>query len=350
MKTSFDKKIILWLTAIVGLAVPTFFGIQSWVDLGYASLNEIFWKEFLMSVIFSGVITLLISSANFFVIGSACKRFRGLEASRKRIFFEITISLITANIIMVIWTWLWSLITNDSEDFPGDLFENLTIATVITIIVTISFETRYILTQWKHSIIEKEQVEKEHVRSQLESLRTQLNPHFLFNSLNALQSLIDTDKDKAKRFVQELSKVYRYVLEHKDEFVIQLKEEMNFIQSYIYLNKIRFGENLIYNSHITGEALGKFIPPLTLQLLIENAIKHNVISSEKPLHIDVLSQNGNLIVKNNLQLRSEKLLSTGIGLQNLMGRYALINNLLPQFTTSLTEYIATVPLIENDIG
>ncbi|MBC8047305.1 MAG: histidine kinase [Fimbriimonadaceae bacterium] len=197
---------------------------------------------------------------------------------------------------------------------------------------------------------EKERLEKENINAQLESLKTQVSPHFLFNSFNALQSLIDTDPQKAKDFLQELSKVYRYVLEHKDDLVVEIKEELSFIQSFIYLNKIRFGESLQFDTQIDAHAAKQYIPPLSLQLLVENAIKHNIVSSEKPLRIGISNENGYLIVKNNLQLRTEKIISTGIGLENLKERYRLIHNIAPEFILTKESYIAKIPVIEKEIS
>ncbi|MBC8173203.1 MAG: histidine kinase [Chitinophagales bacterium] len=308
--------------------------------------------DFFTAALFSFVVTFSIFLANAAISKFIVDRLEGKTSASFRIFVCMIFSVITANLIIyIVWLLFNRLIFHEEGlENRARIFENQVLATVLVIIVSLIFEIKHYISKLRISIAEKEKLEKENIKSQLESLRNQVNPHFLFNSFNALQSLIDTDTVKAKEFVQELSKVYRYVLEHKDEFVVELKEEINFIHSFIYLNKIRFGENIKFTTSIEGEILKKFIPPLTLQLLVENAIKHNVISSDKPLHIDIVNENGSLLVKNNLQLRTEKIMSTGIGLQNLKERYQLIYHISPEFLVLKDSYVAKIPLIEKEMN
>ena len=164
------------------------------------------------------------------------------------------------------------------------------IATLIlsSLVITI-YEALSFYIQLQRSVAEKAVLERQNVESQLEGLRNQVNPHFLFNSLNTLSYLIPEDADKAVRFVQQLSKVYRYVLESRDAKTILLSEELAFLKSYIFLLKERFGENLQINlRNLDGREMMSIVP-LTLQMLFENAIKHNIISTEKtPAHRGVL--------------------------------------------------------------
>jgi LytS/YehU family sensor histidine kinase len=164
-------------------------------------------------------------------------------------------------------------------------------------------------------------LKEEHIKSQFEALKNQVNPHFLFNNLNVLSSLIHIDKDAASTFVRQMSKVYRYVLEFKEQESIDLKEEITFLDSYFYLLKTRFGDNLQITSKIPDEYLKRKIVPMALQMLVENAIKHNVISNIKPLEIVLGVENDHLFVRNNLQKKSSVELSSGIGLQNIKRRY-----------------------------
>ena len=192
-------------------------------------------------------------------------------------------------------------------------------ALVITLYEALSF-----YLQLERAVAEKADLERRNVESQLEGLRNQVNPHFLFNSLNTLTYLIPEDPDKAVRFVQQLSKVYRYVLESRDAKLIPLENELDFLRSYIFLLRERFGQNLqVELSDLNGLSYSGIVP-LTLQILFENAIKHNVISTEKPLRIEVFAENGHLVVRNNLQRKNQVMDSTGVGLENIRSRYRLL--------------------------
>jgi two-component system, LytTR family, sensor kinase len=192
---------------------------------------------------------------------------------------------------------------------------------------------------------EKAELEKHYVASQLEGLRNQVNPHFLFNSLNTLIYLIPEAPDKAVRFVQQLSKVYRYVLESRDEKVIPLKTELEFLQAYIFLLRERFGDNLRVDINNLEERQKENIVPLTLQMLLENAIKHNIISSEKPLKIDIFGENGHIVVRNNLQKKNQVMDSTGVGLDNIRARYQMLTDKEVKISASDKEYKVIVPFI-----
>jgi YesN/AraC family two-component response regulator len=165
-------------------------------------------------------------------------------------------------------------------------------------------------------------LQEENSISQFETLKAQINPHFLFNSLNVLSSLIYIDQDKASKFVRQLSKVYRYILDSKDRDLIKLEEELPFIESYIFLLKTRFDQNLIVNQDLPVEKQHHMIAPMVLQLLIENAIKHNIISKSKPLTINIsIVDNAYLQVRNNLQLKTSTEITSQIGLKNIQKRY-----------------------------
>ena len=189
-------------------------------------------------------------------------------------------------------------------------------------------------------------LQKENLQSQFEVLKQQVNPHFLFNSLNVLTSLIKLEPDLAERFSEQLSKVYRYVLENKDNELVDLNTELNFLDAYIFLLNIRFVDKLRVNINISEERRSDLIIPLAMQLLIENAIKHNIMSKREPLTIEVFIDSENFLnIVNNLQERPSQLVSTGVGLKNIQNRYLLLNNTKPTFEKTTTHFIAKVPLV-----
>jgi sensor histidine kinase YesM len=193
-----------------------------------------------------------------------------------------------------------------------------------------------------------EQLEKENILAQYEALKNQVNPHFLFNSLNALGSLIKKDPAEAYKFTKEFAKIYRVVLELKEHSLVHLSEELDFIKSYLFLQIIRFGDNLKVDINIPSQYLDYFIPPFSLQLVVENAIKHNIISEEQPLHIEIYYEGNRLVVRNNLQIRSNFHGSTGVGSKNMELRYKLISDEEPEFYTDGQYYYVRLPLVASE--
>jgi len=216
------------------------------------------------------------------------------------------------------------------------------------IFLTLSLLITYAITffvNWKKSVVMQEQMKREQLALQYETLKSQVNPHFLFNSLNAVTSLISTDPDKAIVFVKKLSDVFRYVLEQKDNEIITLNTELEFLESYLFLQKIRFGENLTVNIDVPDRKLS--IVPLSLQMLIENAIKHNVISKEHPLTIHISTKNGNyLTVSNNLK-KKPVVSSNSMGLENIRSRYVFFTTKPVIIAETDREFRVEIPLIEN---
>ncbi len=212
----------------------------------------------------------------------------------------------------------------------------------IGINITINF-----FQQWKKTLLEMEHLKQEKLKSDYKVLQNQLNPHFLFNSLNVLISEIKHNPDTAEVFTRKLSNVYRYVLQSKNHDLIALKKELNFIDSYIYLHEIRSGDALKVKIDVKDEILHQNIPPLTLQILVENAIKHNVMNKENPLYITIETPDSKtLIVKNNLNPK-QSLDSTKIGLSNIKARYELLKEDGFNIEKSTTEYIVTVALLDE---
>lgn len=197
-------------------------------------------------------------------------------------------------------------------------------------------------------LAEREEREKGVAQAQFESLKNQVNPHFLFNSLNVLSSLVHINADLSEQFIDQLARSYRYLLEQKDKELVPLKTEIDFVHSFTFLLKIRFEEKLQVNISLAPETMKYYVAPLTLQLLIENAVKHNIISSETPLVIDIFNDGDTyLVVSNNLQLRENRLPSTGVGQKNIKSRYKLFTQTEVSFLVEGNKYVAKIPFIKN---
>lgn len=202
--------------------------------------------------------------------------------------------------------------------------------------------------QYQATLVQIEQLQKERARAQLETLKNQISPHFLFNSLNALSSLIYLDEDKATRFVDELARIFRYVIDNRDCELVELKAELEFIKAFFFLLKIRFRESIHLELSVAVNYLGAYLPPLTLQMLIENAIKHNIVSKEEPLTIRILAGDDYLTVRNNLQKREIPGTSTGIGLNNIIRRYRYLTDEKVDIVLTNDEFVVRIPLLSED--
>jgi PAS domain S-box-containing protein len=191
-------------------------------------------------------------------------------------------------------------------------------------------------------------LQKENLQSQFDMLKQQVNPHFLFNSLNVLTSLIKPDPDLAESFTVQLAKVYRYVLENKDKDLVPVSTEMDFLRAYVFLLDIRFMGKVNIDIDFDEEKEDRMLLPLSLQMLIENAIKHNTFSRKNPLSVRLfIDDNQNFVVENNLQSRETNFASTGVGLKNIQNRYALLTDKPCSFEKTETHYIARIPLLTN---
>lgn len=208
------------------------------------------------------------------------------------------------------------------------------------------YENVYFFEQWKRTFQLNEALKNQQIRTQLEVLQNQMSPHFLFNSLNTLTTLIAEDQKIASEFTQKLSEVYRYILANKEKELVSLKDELEFAEAYLYLLKMRYPENLLATFSVDATYRQQYIAPLTIQMLVENAIKHNVISKAHPLHIEVYVENGqSIVVKNNLQHKKVIEKSTKTGLANIRNRYKYFGNKEIEIITTAKNYLVAVPLI-----
>lgn len=249
-------------------------------------------------------------------------------------------------ILTVNWFWVIVVLNLDwntfSNEFRGTIISEYIIFVVVaSIIYSISF-----FKAWREQVRETERVKSEALALKYQVLQDQINPHFLFNSLNVLGSLIDIDVQKAKEFTRELSLFYRNVLQFKDQDIISLKDEIAFVEKYIYLQQIRFGEALDVEIVTNGKVGGNVIP-LSLQALVENAIKHNEISKANPLKIVIaISEEDKLIVENNIQPKKMIELSSKTGLANLIGRYEFLTGEKVEIVKNGDYFRVSLPLIK----
>ena len=232
-------------------------------------------------------------------------------------------------------------------------YEDLKLGLLVGFCVNLIFETLYqadyVLEKYKESIEEKEMLQQLSMEQEFDTLKSQVNPHFLFNCFNTLSSLISEDKQKAEVFLNELSKVYRYLLRNNEDGLSTVGNEVKFIQSYYRLLQTRHGEAVQINIEIDKRYEPYLLPSLSLQLLVENVVKHNVLSRNRPLEIDIFTTAGNkLIVNNNLQRRSIKAPSNKVGLDNIKAKYNLLKQPGFQIMEDEKNFTVVLPLIWNN--
>ncbi|MGD1848735.1 MAG: sensor histidine kinase [Salibacteraceae bacterium] len=333
---------------VAGLTPPLFINIPEWVEAGYMP-TAAEWQTLGMKMIIGSIITLTISLTVFQIVSWLQRKYPWEENITRRAILEIVCTYpVAVGMILLLGLPMYFLAPYE-EGLEAFCASNITITILMNTVLLAFSEGVYYFKLWKKSLLRNEQLEKENLRSQLESLRTQVNPHFLFNSLSVLSSLIYSDQAKAEQFVDEFARVYRYVLDIREKTVVTLREELDFIHSYLFLQQIRFGENLKVDIQIDEERLNDFVPPLSLQLLLENAIKHNTVSRDTPLVVALYNEGEKLVVRNNLQPRDEKVPSTGLGLQNLKERYRLFADSIPEFVATDSFYFARLPLIKAEL-
>jgi two-component system, LytTR family, sensor kinase len=233
-----------------------------------------------------------------------------------------------------------------TENLIVVLRSNALIYAVVNIIMMITLEAWLFFIENDRTRIRTENLERELSQIRFEVLKNQINPHFMFNSLNVLSGLIGKDTQKAQQFVDEFSQIYRYVLESIEKPVVTLGDELGFVRSYMFLQQIRYGEHLQFTVNIPAAELHKYLPPLSLQTVLENAIKHNLISPAQPLQVEITYDDDMLVVRNNLQPKISAGVSTHLGQKNMAKRYAMIGDREPEFIVEAKYYKVRLPLID----
>ena len=257
----------------------------------------------------------------------------------------VVYGLIISPLIPYIYDRFWWDVTG--QDIVLDvLIKALMIFSLDMIVISIFYSTD-LTKYWIKSIKKNEELKRENLLAEYEALKNQVNPHFLFNSLNTLSGVVEQKPELATDFIKKLSDIYRYVLEQSDKELASIHDEMKFVEDYIFLSKIRFGEALDFKAVLPTKS-NIHVVPLGLQMLVENAIKHNIVSDDMPLKIEIGIEDGYVILKNNIQIKttiaSDK---KPQGLENLKKRYAYLSDTPIEIIKSDSEFIVKLPIIET---
>jgi two-component system LytT family sensor kinase len=278
------------------------------------------------------------------------KRFPGLKQSAQRILRKsLVVIFIMPPSVLLIFLLYDSFHILGYQIQQWDLIKGLILGLCVNLVFETLYESDYMMAQYKKSRLEKESLRQLSLQQEFDTLKGQVNPHFLFNCFNTLSSLIAEDRDKAEIFLNELSKVYRYLLRNNEDGLTTVQNEIRFIESYYRLLQTRHGEAVQLHIDIDKRYDPYLLPSLTLQLLVENVVKHNVLSKNKPLVIDIFTTAGNkLVVNNNLQRRTVMAPSNKVGLDNIRAKYALLKQPGFQVMEDKNNFTVVLPLIWNN--
>ena len=352
MKLNTRQKINLVTFLIFIVAGPVYCAIKFDLMLQYYKLPDALlkelatplrWTDLWQVVVFA---FLLVYIPDFFA-----QWLRRTFPKRKQNFMRYIFQLLFISLFLTSVFYIFKT-AGDIEtglEFPVEIFFDFFLMCGIAALFSTSLiEMNYLTIQWEKEAVQRELLEKEHLQAQYQVLKSQVNPHFLFNSFNTLTELINENPTLATKFVQELSKIYRFVLENRSNEVVELQDELRLFKSYLYLMQIRFGDNLHIDWNVPEASNNFGIVPLTSQMLLENAVKHNIISKDKPLHISVeLDEDNNLVFKNNLQKKIDnEAVSTKTGLQNIMNRYKYVADEAIDIIETAKEFTVKIPLIK----
>jgi len=280
------------------------------------------------------------------------QKFQTARFSKKRILFGFLGSFFLSTLLVFFLRVYEDVIiegANFSAFFEYEKASNYLVATLITFFVTLAFHAFYFYKTSQENKVKEQKIIATTANAQFESLKNQIDPHFLFNSLNVLSALIEENPANAQKFTTSLSKIYRYVLEQKDKELVAVEEELAFAEMYMQLLAMRFENSITYELPEQPNEEAKVVP-LSLQLLLENCIKHNIVSTSKPLHIKISSSDHQLIIENNLQKKAVLSSGKGVGLQNIVNRYALLTERKVKIIQDQHSFIVYLPILTKQIS
>jgi len=327
------------LVFALGFLSTGFFCTSCWGDFGR------YWDDFIVT----GLFWLILWKGNEWVASLKFGSFNWENNPTGR--------LILGVIAHVLYTFLASFTVDQVVGFIyrgrfrvvnlSEAFSQNFTAIIVALVISLFMMARAFLFNWRELAIQNEKLKTESMASRFASLKAQVNPHFLFNSLNVLSGLVYQDADLSARFIKKLAEVYRYVLDQQEQELVPISEELEFVEAIVFLQQIRFGENLKVEVNIPADS-AYLIPPLALQMLIENAIKHNVISAASPLKIEMELTDDYFVISNTLQPKTVMGESLGLGLENIRKRYGFLTNKSVHVIKDDGKFVVKLPTIEEE--
>ncbi len=334
----------------VSLIITVFISLMNifiFNDGDYSIENAI--RQIIISFIFS----LALTAANSYYYDGISLKYDWEKDPKKRLWFGAIGSIVITIVVFAILRYFLTFYYTGrslGEFIEKEEFTPYLIALIITLIASLFIHTFYFYRALQKKQVKEQKIIAGTASARFDALKNQLDPHFLFNSLNVLTSLIEEDPHQAQKFTTSLSKVYRYVLEQKNKDLVTVDEELNFARTYVRLLKMRFEDSIVFEIPEASSDPEAKIVPLSLQLLLENAVKHNVVTSSRPLRISVFEENGNLVVKNNLQEKQVVKKSSGVGLQNIRQRYDILTDRKVSIDKKTDEFSVALPMLSKKVS
>jgi sensor histidine kinase YesM len=318
--------------------------ISVFFDFGYDQAVSGFLKAFLVSLIR----TALLWNGSMFIIQYAISRFSLFKETAKLIVFQvfglsIFVVLVELGEIYAVENFLKIPLTQSEKT-------TLIIgALLITFMISSIYASVAFFIQWKENLLRTQALEKANLEARYDTLRNQVNPHFLFNSLNTLLMLVN-DNPVASRYVESISEIMRYMLQSRDKEAVLLRDELKIARDYVFIQQSRFGDKLQVDFDVPEKFFHYAIPPLALQMLLENALKHNVVSKDDPLFVKVYtSENVYIVIENTIKAKLDKDASTGVGLDNIRNRYLHLTGKNIVVKQENGKFVVMLPLFEKSI-
>ena len=318
--------------------------ISIFLDMGYPSSGSDFLKAFLVSFIR----TTLIWNGSMIIIQYAVNRYSMFTETVKVIAFQVValsifVLLVETGEIFAVENYLKIPLTHSEK--TGLIVASL----LITFMISAIYASVAFFIQWKENLLRTQALEKANLEARYDTLRNQVNPHFLFNSLNTLLMLVN-DNPVASKYVESISEIMRYMLQSRDKEAVLLRDELKIARDYVFIQQSRFGDKLKVEFDVPEKYYHYAIPPLALQMLLENAIKHNVVSKDDPLQVKVYSyENLFIVIENSVKAKIDKDPSTGVGLENIRNRYIHLTGKDIVVKQENGKFVVMLPLFEKGI-
>jgi sensor histidine kinase YesM len=334
-----DRKIRLIGIPFFGVTVPNvtgLFGSLSYTDVLY-------WFGYLYFV----GLAALIWEGNRYLLFRTRRRFTWFDKPIEKLILLIINNIFYTSPLTIAWLCVWYRIAGFSHVNWDAIYVVVLINVICVLFITHVYETVFMLKEQQNEQLRNADLQRAKAEAQLEALKNQIDPHFMFNSLNSLSYLISTDKQKASLFTENLAEVYRYILSQKDQTLVLLEDELDFTHKYTELLHLRFGDALRFKRHFNGALDRQFlIPPTSVFVALENAVKHNEISEQFPLQVDIDLQSESLLISNKVRPKKNLQHSSGIGLKNLDERFKItMGKEILSEKTSDEKFLVTLPLI-----
>jgi len=310
-------------------------------------------KDLLILFGYNQLYAVFLYMANAYFIVFLQRKFHGAFFTYKNVILGLTGSVFVTIFTLMVLRVITEMIIEGkqfSEFIAGERLQYYYVSFLISIVITGIFYSVYYYRHTQEKKVKEHKIIAGTAAAQFDALKNQLDPHFLFNSLNVLTSLIEENPEAATRFTTALSKIYRYVLEQKNKELVTVAEELKFAKLYISLIKMRFEDSIVFTvpEHINNPEAK--VVPLSLQLLLENAVKHNQVMPSKKLYITITEKEGNLIIRNNVQPKKVLKAGSGVGLQNIRRRYYLLTDRVVTIQQNDKEFSVAIPMLTKQKG